>query len=126
MSLLIERGRALVVDDAELNRILARAYLEALGWRVDECPEGYSALAYLRTCTPEFILLDIRMPGIDGLELATIIRKTCPVGTVRLVAYTAHAIIEEVAHIRTFGFDAVLIKPVSFADFQEVVGRGSP
>src|SRR5687767_7769503 len=44
---LIERGRALVVDDAELNRILARAYLEALGWRVDECPEGYSALAFL-------------------------------------------------------------------------------
>lgn len=116
-------GRALVVDDVAPNRILAHAYLDALGWCVDECADGYSALAYLRRCTPALIILDIRMPGLDGSELAKIIRTTHPAGSVRLVAYTAHAITEEVEHIRAAGFDAVLIKPVSFADFQEVIGE---
>ncbi|WP_372827875.1 response regulator [Polaromonas sp.] len=119
----IDIGRALVVDDDATNRTLAHAYLDALGWCVDECVDGYSTLAYLRQCTPALILLDIRMPGLHGTALAKIIRTTHPAGSVRLVAYTAHATHEEEAYILSTGFDTMLTKPVSFADFQKVVGE---
>ena len=118
----IEMGRVLIVDDVELNRILARAYLESLGWVVDECVGGYAALAYMRQRIPEVILLDIRMPGLDGIGVAHVVRQTWPVGTVKLVAYTAHAMVEEVQHIWAAGFDEVMIKPVSLADFERLVG----
>lgn len=122
MAPLIEQGRVLVVDDVEANRILARAYLELLAWTVDESVSALATLDYLRHRTPEYILLDIRMPHIDGIALAAMIRRKCPVGTVKLVAYTAHALDEEVAHIRASGFDDVLIKPVSLADITHIFG----
>jgi CheY-like chemotaxis protein len=119
----IEKNRVLVVDDVEVNRILAFEYFKMLGWNVDECSGGYSALEYLQKKIPECILLDIRMPDIDGLELLRIIRTKHPVGTIKVVAYTAHAILEEVSRIRASGFDDVLIKPITFNDVAAIFGR---
>lgn len=121
----IEQGRVLIVDDVELNRILARAYLESLGWSVDEAVNGFAALAYLHTRIPEYILLDVRMPGMDGVGVAKTVRQVYPVGTVKIVAYTAHAIPDELMHIRTAGFDEILVKPVSLFDFENVFGISS-
>lgn len=121
----IERGRVLIVDDVELNRILARAYLESLGWSVDEAVNGFAALAYFHTRIPEYILLDVRMPGMDGVGVAKIVRQAYPVGTVKIVAYTAHAIQGELMHIRTAEFDEILVKPVSLSDFEKVFGNSS-
>jgi two-component system chemotaxis response regulator CheY len=112
----IETNTILIVDDLQVNRIIARAYLEMLGWNVDECDGGKSALDYFETHTPECVLLDIRMPHIDGIKLVKILRQIHPLGTVKIVAYTAHAIKEEVEVIRSSGFDAVLIKPVTLKD----------
>lgn len=121
----IEQGKVLIVDDVELNRILARAYLESLGWSVDEAVNGFAALAYFRTCMPEYILLDVRMPGMDGVGVAKTVRHAYPVGTVKIVGYTAHAIPGELVHIRTAGFDEILVKPVSLSDFENVFGHSS-
>ncbi|MES2976901.1 MAG: response regulator [Pseudomonadota bacterium] len=118
----VDMGLVLIVDDVEVNRILARAYLEMLGWRVDDCEGGRQALEYLEGRTPEWVLLDIRMPGLDGIQLARIIRQSHPMGSMRLAAYTAHAITEEVDHIRSAGFDHVLIKPVSLDDMNAAIG----
>jgi len=121
----IEQGKVLIVDDVELNRILARAYLESLGWSVDEAVNGFAALAYFRTRMPEYILLDVRMPGMDGVGVAKTVRHAYQVGTVKIVGYTAHAIPGELVHIRDAGFDEVLVKPVSLSDFEEVFGYSS-
>jgi CheY-like chemotaxis protein len=118
----LEPGRVLVVDDMQPNRLLARAYLEILGWTVDECASALTTLTYLGRCTPDYILLDIRMPDIDGIALAALIRQKCPVGTVKLIAYTALAQAEEVARIRASGFDGVLIKPVSLEEMTGMFG----
>ncbi len=112
----IESNKVLIVDDLQVNRIVARAYLEMLGWNVDECDGGKSALDYFEKNTPECVLLDIRMPHIDGIQLVKILRQIHPLGTVKIIAYTAHAITEEVDVIRSSGFDAVLIKPVTLKD----------
>lgn len=119
---LLEPGSILVVDDMQPNRLLARAYLEILGWTVHECASALSTLGYLRHWIPEYILLDIRMPEIDGIALAAMIRQKCPPGTVKLIAYTALAQTEEVARIRASGFDGVLIKPVSLEEMTGMFG----
>jgi two-component system chemotaxis response regulator CheY len=123
MKIPIEKNKILVVDDVEVNRILARAYLEMLGWNVDECDGSHATLEYFEKNTPESVLMDIRMPDMDGVELVKILRKTHPVGTVTMVAYTAHAIHEEVNAIRLAGFDEVLIKPITFKDVSIIFKR---
>ncbi len=126
MPKLIEKNKVLVVDDVKVNRILARAYLEMLGWKVDECDNGYAALDHVKENLPEYILLDIQMPGIDGIEVTNILRQTWPVGTLKIVAYTAHAITEEVTQIRESGFDDLLIKPVVLHDVLAIFGNRKP
>lgn len=126
MPKIIEKDKVLVVDDVKVNRILARAYLEMLGWKVDECDNGYAVLDYVKETLPESILLDIQMPGIDGIEVAQMLRQTWPVGTIKIVAYTAHAITEEVTEILESGFDDLLIKPVVLHDVQAIFGSRKP
>lgn len=112
----------LVVDDVEVNRILARAHLELLGWDVEECDSGQRALMFLHRKTPAAMLIDVRMPGISGDELARRIRRTHG-PEVMLVGYTAHCMPDDVRAIKSAGFDQVLIKPVSYADMTAVFAR---
>ena len=116
----VEKGMVLVVDDVEFNRILAHDYLELLGWRVTECAGSFQALNYLCTKTPEYILLDIRMPDIDGVGFAKIVGEIYPANTVKIIAYTAHVLPDELTRIYESGFDDILIKPVSLADMKKI------
>ena len=116
------RGLALVIDDVEVNRILARAHLEMLGWRVDECDSGIRAIHYLRNALPQAMLVDIRMPGISGDEFVRHIRDV--VGPeVLLVGYTAHSMQDDIRNFLACGFDHVLVKPVSLSDMRAVLSR---
>lgn len=112
----------LVVDDDELNRTLACAQLERLGWQVFDCTDGPDALEFLATHVPRWVLLDIRMPGLDGVAVARHIAQhtTAPKPTV--VAYTAQAMSDELAALRRHGFATVLVKPVTGQDIERVFG----
>ena len=66
---------ALVVDDDAVMRMLARAALEGAGWRVEEAENGHEALAAFQRLTPEVILLDVMMPGMDGFTACATLRK---------------------------------------------------
>jgi len=103
-----------VVDDEEVNRILARAYLERLGWAVQEFANGHDVMRSLKQAQPHAMLLDVRMPGLSGDELVRQIRTLFPEGTIRMVGYTAHCMEDALQPILDAGFDQVLIKPVSF------------
>lgn len=103
-----------VVDDEELNRLLARAYLERLGWQVREFANGYDVLRSLKLVQPCAMLLDVRLPGLSGDDLARQIRAQFSGVPIRLVGYTAHCLEETLQPILKAGFDQVLIKPVSF------------
>jgi CheY-like chemotaxis protein len=123
MTRTITPGLVLVVDDVEGNRLLAKAYLERLGWRVETFDEASSALAYTETVLPEAMLIDVRMPGLFGDVLATMMRAQPETAAVRLVGYTAHALPDEIATLRASGFDEVLIKPVLIGDMKRVLPR---
>lgn len=112
----------LVVDDISENLELAQVYLKKLGWRVLTSDSGEHALLKLDTVTPAWILLDIKMPGIDGLALAKILRSDRRYDNTRIVGYTAHALKDEVKNILASGFDSVLIKPITYADISDSFG----
>jgi CheY-like chemotaxis protein len=106
--------RALVVDDNDVNRILATRMLGKAGWSVAEADCGEAALRYLADAEIELILLDVSMPVMSGQEVCLRIRQGKLGGEqVKVVAYTAHAMPEEIDSLLRGGFDTVLSKPMS-------------
>lgn len=113
--------RALVVDDNEVNRLLAGRLLTKAGWMVEMAEDGSQALDWLARNRADLVLLDISMPGLSGEDVCRTahVEKLCP-GT-KLVAYTAHAMPDERQKFVACGFDAVLTKPISKATMLEML-----
>lgn len=105
----------LVVDDDEVNRVLARALLEHLGWEVIECADGREALGILGSTPVSSVLLDISLPDISGLDLCGELRARALEPGLRVVAYTAMAMTSERPRLFAAGFDDILLKPVNLA-----------
>lgn len=110
------RKRILVVDDTPLNLMVASAFLRRDGWQVEEADDGATALRLLAK-DPEFdaLLLDISMPGMSGDELCRAVRADTRIAGLPIVAYTAHALVEEHERIMSAGFDDIVVKPVAMA-----------
>jgi DNA-binding response OmpR family regulator len=84
----IREQRILVVDDEERIRSIVRSYLQQDGYRVDEAATGEEAVVKLRAHTPDLVILDIRLPGIDGFEALRQIRRVSDVYVIMLTAKT--------------------------------------
>lgn len=115
-------GVVLVVDDVLENRALAEAYLKKLGWQVLEANSGLSAIELLKSFTPSHILLDIKMPGIDGVGVARFVQEKMANCNIRVIGYTAHALNDEIEHFLESGFDSVMIKPITYIDISNQFG----
>lgn len=111
---------AFVIDDIEVNRTLATAYLDVLGWTVREFDNATAALRALGREMPELMLIDIRMPGLAGDEMARRVRARLG-SRVRLIGYTAHCMPDEIERFTSVGFDHMLFKPVSLAEMRRAV-----
>lgn len=104
------RPRILVVDDEEDTCANLRDILDDLGYQVDTASSGEAALTLVRNCPYDVALLDLRMPGMDGLELYRRIREI-QAGTVALIV-TAYASSETARSALEAGAWKVLSKPV--------------
>jgi len=102
--------RVLVVDDEPHIRTVLRGYLQADGFEVAEAADGAAALAVMREHPPDLVLLDVMMPGIDGLE---VLRQLRTFSDVYVILVTARA--EEVDKLVGLGVgaDDYIIKPFS-------------
>jgi DNA-binding response OmpR family regulator len=81
-----ETGRVLVVDDDETVRDVVRRYLEAGGFTVDVAGDGAAGLRVFAECPADVVVLDVMMPGINGLEVCRRLRQASPVPVVLLTA----------------------------------------
>jgi two-component system phosphate regulon response regulator PhoB len=103
-------------DEVDLAR-LTRMRLDAAGLDAVECYDGSTALQILRESRPAVAILDWMMPGMDGLELARLVRADDALKNTRLILMTARVEAEtEEGFAERHGFDVVLIKPVPRAD----------
>ncbi|WP_410655387.1 response regulator transcription factor [Amycolatopsis sp. lyj-112] len=81
-----EQGRVLVVDDDETVRDVVRRYLEVAGFDVDVAGDGTEGLRLFSTTAPDLVVLDVMMPGLNGLEVCRRLRQVSQVPVVMLTA----------------------------------------
>jgi CheY-like chemotaxis protein len=115
-----EPKHALVVDDNQLNSRLVAVFLKRLGWRPHIVDNGDAALSTLGAQAFDLVLLDMRMPQLDGAEVCRRIRHELHLTSLPVVAYTAHSSAEEKQRILASGFSGLLVKPISFIDLRDV------
>jgi CheY-like chemotaxis protein len=110
-------SRVLVVDDNEFNLELARFVLEADGLAVAAASGAEQALERIPVFQPELILMDIQMPGVDGLELTRRLKADMATREIVVIAFTAYAMKGDQARMLAAGCDGYLSKPIDVALF---------
>jgi response regulator NasT len=107
--------RLLIADDEALTRLGLRAVLQEMGHTVvAAASDGPAALRLACETRPDLALLDIKMPGLDGLAVAQAIAERCPLPVVMLTAYSERDLVQRAAETETV--QAYLVKPVREAD----------
>jgi two-component system, response regulator PdtaR len=107
-------GGVLLVDDEALIRMGMRVMLQDLGYQVvGEAADGGEAIEKVAALDPDVVIMDIKMPGMDGLEATRRIMAEHPVPVIVLTAYNQRSLVEEAADA---GVLAYLMKPVRESD----------
>lgn len=104
----------LIVDDNLSNQKLARVLLESEGYEVLTANDASAALALLEGQSVRAILMDIQLPGISGLELTRILKKTERLRDIPVIAVTAYAMSGDEEVALSAGCDAYITKPIDF------------
>jgi two-component system cell cycle response regulator DivK len=111
----------LIVDDNEKNRKLAREVLRAAGFRTLEAARGDEAIAVAAKRRPDVILLDLRLPDMDGMDVARGLRGGAGTGRVPVVALSASPYAGGSDRLLAAGFDGYIQKPIDVRTFPEQV-----
>lgn len=113
--------RVLVVDDEDLCRWAAKQLVARCGHEVEEAASGEVALGKVEHWNPDAVLLDIGLPGMDGIELLASIRRQRPI--IPTILMTAHATLETaIAAVRGGALD-YLVKPLDPRELESALAR---
>lgn len=110
-------SRVLVVEDNEVSRKLARNVLRSRGFQVLEAASGEEALEILATERPDLVLMDIQLPGLDGLEVTRRLKADPRTAAIRIVALSAHGVGADEGAAREAGCEGYLSKPIRLSTF---------
>jgi CheY-like chemotaxis protein len=102
----------LVADDNEPSRVLIREVLQAR-YRIVEARDGVEALDQVSETTPDLLLADIEMPGLDGFALLSRLRQNPRFASLPVVALTAYAMQGDRERALAAGFNAYITKPIN-------------
>lgn len=109
----------MVVDDVKPNRELVKEYFRETNLRIIEAEDGQKALLLITRCNPDLVLMDLRMPNLDGYEATHIIKKSKELSKIPVIALTASAMKEDEERIRKARFDGYLQKPTQKSELYE-------
>lgn len=112
----------LLVEDTPANRALATKLLVAAGHEVLTAPDAAAGIALALDRRPDLVLMDLGLPDMDGWQALRKLRDTPGGANLRIVAFTAHAMLGDRERALTAGFDGYLSKPIEFATFADSVG----
>jgi signal transduction histidine kinase/DNA-binding response OmpR family regulator len=106
------RARILAVDDNDQNLRLITALLSARGYDVIEARDATSAIDFARTERPDLVLMDVMLPGVDGLTATRTLAADPRTRAIPVIAISANAMPEDYAKARTAGCCAYVTKPI--------------
>jgi len=113
--------RILVVEDNPANLALAKFLLESAGHTVISATDAESGLALARAQQPDLILMDIQLPGMDGLAATTLLKGDDTTSAIPVIALTALAMGGDQERIRAAGCDGYISKPMRYKEVLAVV-----
>lgn len=122
-SLPLAQQQLLVVDDNQTNLSYVRAVLAMEGLRIDIAMTGEEAVKMASNNRYQLILMDIQLPDLPGTEVTKQIRQLRHHQQTIILAFTAHAMPDEIASFRLAGMDDVLIKPLDTKKIAHILGR---
>ncbi len=111
----------LIVEDNARSRKLARDVLQFKGYQTVETETGEEAVQLARTLRPALILMDIQLPGIDGITALHRLRAEPETREIPVIAVTASAMTHNRQQVMAAGFDGYQSKPIKVKDFLEAV-----
>jgi CheY-like chemotaxis protein len=111
----------LIVEDDEKNRKLCRDILQASGYQTAEARTAEEGIGLIRELAPDLVLMDIRLPGMDGLTAMQQLRDDPRTHEIPVVALTASVMLEEQKRIMAAGFRAFKPKPVKVRELLALV-----
>ncbi|MEP4148369.1 MAG: response regulator [Halioglobus sp.] len=113
--------RLLVAEDSEVNQFLVETMLEKLGYSVDLVSDGREAVDASQRGDYDVILMDIRMPNVDGIEATQEIRKSA-IRQPAIIALTANAFEEDKADALAAGMNGFITKPINLESLADAIG----
>lgn len=113
----------LVVEDTPQNMKLVTMLLEHSGYRVLQATDAPTGMALAREHRPQLILMDMQLPGMDGLEATRALRSDPATRDIKIVALTAFAMKGDEERMLHAGCDAYIAKPIQYKDFLVEVAR---
>jgi CheY-like chemotaxis protein len=113
----------LVVEDNASNQLLVREVLQPAGYRVEVASTSNQALELLETFTPALILMDMELPGRDGLSLTRLLKSMSPTAAVPVVAMTGHTGLQWRADARAAGCAGFISKPIDVHTLPKLVSE---
>ena len=111
----------LIVEDNEKNRRLVRDVLQFKGYETIETETGEEGVELARTRHPALVLMDIQLPGMDGISALKALRQDPATRAIRVMAVTASAMTQDRQTILAAGFDGYQSKPINVKSFLEAV-----
>ncbi|TMA92955.1 MAG: response regulator [Deltaproteobacteria bacterium] len=119
----------LIIEDNEKNRKLARDVLQVKGYNTIESETAEEGLKLAAEKSPALILMDILLPGMDGITALKQLRADPTTKNIRVIAFTASAMTNNRTSMLAEGFDGYQTKPISLKDFigevQRVLAAGA-
>ena len=116
----------LVVEDNERNLKLLRDVLQYAGYVVRAARTAEDGIALAVSDPPDLVLMDLQLPGIDGVEALRRLRESPRTANIPVVAVTAQAMKQDRERVRQAGFDGYVEKPISVRAFPDQVRRFLP
>ncbi len=119
--IVFEGSKVLVVDDIEKNRELIRNFLKYHNLQVYEASDGETSIKIAQEILPDFIFLDMRMPGLDGYQTLKELRKNPGLKNTPVVAITATVHLDKALLLGKGGFNGIINKPIELSDIISVL-----
>lgn len=113
----------LYIEDNPLNMRLVRKLVKSFGFNMIEAMDGITGLDMVKSEHPDLVLVDVNLPGMDGLEIASTMKATPELASIPTIALTANAMHGDRERCLAAGCDAYIAKPIARQELFNTINR---